>query len=369
MVIAVGGCDNVEWGGIDFAVVPPPDKARDPDQDRDDRALPAGPVLFDVHRDSAGATVIPVGQVTATGLAPIAPGDDPHAFGTRFMEVFLDVGTQLTLFHRGQRMGMVTVDGAAMPAGPVCRPLPRASGSLALTSDAEGVTEFLALAQASAPEGRLAGGFEPERRMAVVADMMAGEMLRARGAPVASTATARRQLQPFPLTESPDPGFAATYLVEDSLGLGGDNAGSSLFVVFTPRGQSGYDTAFVSFAHYDDGGKAAPRVIDFLDWDRDDRVELLLEVFGTRISWFRAVGRDGDQWRTLFEDRCDPRTAPMDTVAPEPETPAAGQQRRRRRPPTALDSIPIIEPTIQLSNPTNTPRVGRDTLPPDTGRG
>jgi hypothetical protein len=362
MVIAVGGCDNVEWGGLGLSIVPPPDKAGDSGDAVTDRDLPDGPVLFYVRRDSIGATVIPVGHVTGTGLAPINPGDDIDAFGARFMRGFLTPGTRLTLYRRGQRMGTVTLDSARVPPVPVCRPLPRARGSLSLTADAEGVTEFLALDQTDAPEGRLAGRFEQERRMAVVGDMLVGEMFRARGVEVPSTTAARRQLQPFPLTASPEPGFAATYIVDDSVGLGGDNVGASVFVVFTPQGQTGYDAAFVGFSDYGDGGKAAPRIIDFLDWDRDEagNVEFLLEIFGTRTSWFRAVGFADGRWQTIFQDRCDPRTAPMDTSEAGSEAQSAEDPRSSRQ--RALDSIPDIEPTIQLSDPTATQRL-RDTTP------
>lgn len=349
----------MEWGGLGLSIVPPPDKTGEDEGVSANRGLPDGPVLFYVRRDSVGATIIPVGHVAGTGLVRITPGDDISAFGARFIRAFLTPGTQLTLYHRGQRMGTVTVDSAGVPPVPVCRPLPRAVGSLALTADAEGVTEFLALDQADAPEGRLAGGFEQERRMAVVGDMLAGEMLRARGVPVPSATAARRQLQPFPLTGSPEPGFAATYVVDDSVGIGGDNAGASLFVVFTPQGQTGYDTAFVGFSDYGDGGKAAPRIIDFMDWDRDESVELLLEIFGTRTSWFRAVGLDDGRWQTIFQDRCDPSTAPMDTAEAEGGAPTAESPRSRLQ--RALDSIPVIEPTIQLSDPT-TQRL-RDTTP------
>jgi hypothetical protein len=380
MVIGVGGCDNVDWGGIDIAIVPPPAKTG-PAEAAPEPDLPAGPVLFYVHRDSTGPTVIPVGRLGDSGLTPIEPGDDPTAFADRFTNALLAPGTELALFRRGRRVGNLTVEGATLPDGPVCRPLPRATGTLDLASGAGGVTEFLALPVASAPESQPSDELRPARRMEVVGDMLAERMLQDREVPVASVAAARRQLQPFPLADSPDPGFAATYLVDDTLGLGADDDGNALFVVFTPRGQEGYQPAFVGFTDYT-GGKAAPRVIDFLDWDRDDHAEILLEVFGTSSSWFRAVGRDGDRWRAIFEDRCDPRTAPTDTAAPveaEPveARPAPRQQARRQPPPQPafdLDSIPDIEPTIQLSNPAQTPRVGRrdtarDTVPPDTGGG
>ena len=378
MVIAVGACDNVEWGGIDIDVVPPPSRTPEAAGTEASDALPEGPILFYVHRDTARTTVIPVGQITGDGLEPVTPSGDPDAFGTRFMDAFLAPGTELALFRRGQRVGSVTVGTAAMPAGAVCRPLPRATGTATLTGSAE-TEEFLALDTAVAPESRAPDGLGRARSMEVTGDMMARRMLAERDVPVTSAAPLRRQLLPFPLADSPDPGFTATYLVDDSLGLGQDDAGAALFALFTPEGQTGYGPAFVGFADYAAGRKAAPRVIDFLDWDRDGSVELLLEVFGTTASWFRAVGRQGEHWGAIFEDQCDPRTAPAPDTADAPgngepagQTPeSTRRQRPAARQPTGIEAIP--EPTIQLSNPGQTPRLGRDTardtVPPDTGGG
>ncbi|MDX1674645.1 MAG: hypothetical protein R3314_07625 [Longimicrobiales bacterium] len=367
----MGACDNVEWGGIDLDVVPPPPHERERTEATPANGLPAGPILFYVHRDSARTTVIPVGQITEDGLVPITPGDEVDDFGSRFIDAFLDAGTELALFRRGQRVGTLTVEAAAIPSDPVCRPLPRATGSMELASGAGAVTEFLALPATDAPESRSAADLQPVRSMEIVGDMLAGDMLRTREADIPSAATARRQLQPFPLTGSPDPGFTATYLVDDSMGLGGDDEGAALFVVFTPRGQSGYEPAFVGFSEYASDGKAAPRVIDFLDWDRDGAVEILLEIFGTSTSWFRAVGLEDGSWRAIFEQRCDPRTAtvtPDTTDAPGNGEPAP-RPARRPQPQSMPDLDAIPEPTIQLSNPGETPRVRRDTLPRDTGGG
>ena len=368
----------MEWGGFDIDVVPPPPKAAEDGEAGASDLLPEGPVLFYVHRDSAGTIVIPVGQIIDDGLAPITPGDDPEAFAARFTDVILAPGTELTLFRHGRRVGSLSVDAAALPTGPVCRPLPRATGTVTLDDDAGAIEEFLAVRSARAPEDGEPAALETTRSMEVVGDMMAGRMLEEREAPVSGVGQLRQQLQPFPLAGSADPGFTATYLVDDSLGLGRDDTGAALFAVFTPQGQTGYAPAFVGYADYAAGGKAAPRVIDFLDWDGDGNVELLLEVFGTTTSWFRAVGRDDEGWGGIFEDRCDPRTAGLaadttedggngDGVAARGP---AGQQRAPATAAAAPETIPdldaIPDPTIQLSNPGQTPRVTRDTVPPDT---
>jgi hypothetical protein len=134
-------------------------------------------------------------------------------------------------------------------------------------------------------------------------------MLRDRGAQLPGDwGRAMAQLMVIGLSDPRNPGFSATFLVGDTLGPGLDDAGHSLFFVAMPA-QLGYDTVYVSFHAYARSGKAAPEVVDFLDWDRDDWPELLLRVYGSRSTWFEAVGRGEDgRWRRIFSDRCE--TAP-----------------------------------------------------------
>lgn len=317
MVIPIGGCDNVEWGGVDMAVVPPPPKAGPEESTLEaGERLPENPVLYYVTRDSARATVTPVAEVVEDGLAPLRIGEDAEEFGARFISAFLRQGSEMTLFRRGRRAGTLIVDSAAVPASGVCRRLPRAFGRMELSGSAGGAGEFLAMARTQAPEGRMIPGdtLAVERRMQVVGNIMAERALRARGAQLPNWATARRQLFPFPVSETQDPGFTATFLVDDELQVGNDDVGYSLFIVYTPQAQTGYDTAYVSYTSYTAAGKAAPRVVDFLDWNRDGSPELLLEVFGTENRWFEAVGRVDDDWDRILEDRCDPGA----TVAVDP---------------------------------------------------
>jgi hypothetical protein len=308
MVIGLAGCDNVEWGGLDISVVPPPPTAGPVDEEVEavDR-LPDRPILYHVLRDGDRATVTPVGEVGDTRLEPIRLGDDPDAFGGRFIAAFLRQGAELTLFTNGRRAGTVIVDSAYVPAGDVCRRLPRGIGPVELAGAAGEETEFLAMARTQAPPGTVMPGrtLQPDRRMDVVGNIMAERALRARRAQLPNWAVARRQLQPFPVAGTQDLGFTATYLVGDQLQVGGDDNGYSLFIVYTPQPPAGYDTAYVNYTSYPVDGKAAPRLIDFLDWNRSGQVDLLLEVFGTRSSWFEAVERVGDEWRRTFRDQCD----------------------------------------------------------------
>ncbi|MFW5947372.1 MAG: hypothetical protein ACOCUW_02660 [Gemmatimonadota bacterium] len=388
MVTAAGGCDNVEWGGIDLDVVPPP--TRDTDAVPDTvSTLTVGPILLHVRGEDP-ATIVPVGQVDDAGLATIPPDADSTAFTARFARTFLAPGAQLTVFRHGRAAGTVTIDSTVATPPDACGPLPRAVGTVRLDRPTD-TAEFLALAGPGATPGTAPppGSLERQRRMEVVGDMLANDALRARGIAVGAGAD-RQQLQPFPLAGSPDPGFTAGYLVGDSLAVGGDDDGAALFMVFVPRGQTGYDTAYVGFADYGEDGKAAPRLIDFMDWDGDGNAELLLEVFGRSTRWFRVVAFVDGRWQTVFADRCETTAAPQDTAgrhgargpgATEPGTagaerdpaptgaPTAMPRSQQATPATAdetsLDSIPDIQPQIRLLP--ETPRPERDTTPPDTG--
>lgn len=320
MVIAVAACDNVEWGGVDLSVVPPPPKAGPGLGTIEAGGLPQGPILYHVTRDSARLTLTPVGEVVDQELRPIEPGDGLETFQDRFISTFLRASAEFTLFHNGRRAGTLRVDSAWVAAD-ACRPLPRASGNAEMGSDVEDVTEFLAMARTQAPEGRMIGQqIQVGSRMQVVGNILAERALRARDAPLPDWSRARRQIQPFPVSETRDLAFTATFLVDDELVVGHDDEGYSLFIVYTPRAQTGYDTAYVDYTSYTAEGKAAPRTIDFLDWDRDGHVELLLEVLGTRDAWYTAVGRDDDGWTVLFEDRCRPATGTPRARPTEPDS-------------------------------------------------
>ena len=362
MVIPIGGCDNVEWGGVDVAVVPPPPKADATEGTELEAAeqLPENPILYYVTRDSGGATAVPVGEVSDEGLDPIEPGENPEQFGSRFVAAYLRQGSELTLFHRGRRAGTLIVDSATVPTEGVCRPLPRALGNLELSGNVGGAAEFLAMARTQAPEGRTDGDtLQEARRMQVVGNILAERTLRARGAQLPNWSTARRQLFPFPVAETEDAGFTATFLVDDELQIGNDDLGYSLFIVYTPQAQTGYDTAYVDYTSYTAAGKAAPRAIDFLDWDRDGSAEILLEVFGTENRWFEAVGQQDGEWQQVFEDRCDPgaRMA-AEPVTTDTAAAAPASQPTAPRPTQQPAQQPPAGATTQSPPPDTTPGGG-----------
>lgn len=317
------GCDNVQWGGVSVAVVPPPPKAAAPATGPGEgpvEPLPQGPILYYVAHSAGGATMTPLGEVSGDSVIPVRARHDWEAFDTRFIAQFLRRGNEFALFHEGRRVGTFLLQSASVPPASVCPRVPMAEGGLELAPAAEQLTEFLALAKTSAPNVRnqVSPPIEPTRSMQVVGPILAERLLRARHAQLPGNwQRAMQQLQPFPLSGTADPAFAATFLVDDTLGPGYDNVGYSLFFIATPQGQVGYDTAFVQFHDYADGGKAAPKVVDYLDWNRDGQVELLLQVYGTDSSWWEGVGKVDGRWRQLFLDRCEggpPAVASGDTA-------------------------------------------------------
>lgn len=323
IVILMTGCDNVGWGGIDVAVVPPPPKAEAPQAGSEEpgvQPLPEQPILYYVVRSGDGAFITPVAQIAGDSLQAVRAAGDAASYAGRFVAEFMRAGAEFTLFSGGRRAGTLILRDAEVPATPACPLLPIGTGSLELSATSE-ATEFIALARADAQtvQPRADRPVLPSR-IRIVAPILAERLIRARSAPLPGNwQAAMEQLTALPVANQSNPAFTATFLVGDTLGPGMDDTGYSLFFIGVPTpSQTGYDTTFVSFRSYPETGKAAPRVVDFLDWDRDESAEILLQVYGINDMWFEAVGRDqnGD-WHRIYRDRCDDggRTLPMPASA------------------------------------------------------
>ena len=318
--MATASCDNVNWGGSDVAIVPPPPRADALPASADDLAadpLPEGPLLFYVVPSSDGATMVPVAEITSDSLTPLRGQKDSRAYATRLVAAQMRRGAEFVLYRRGTRVGNFVIQQATVPSGNVCPMLPTARGTLELSSAAAQIPEYLAISKVSAPEmGRnLAFVTEPNRNMQVIAPILAERMIRARQAELPGNwQRAMAQLQPFPIANSRDAGFAATFLVGDEMRTGGDALGYSLFFIGQPGAQFGYDTVFVNFNDYPRTGKAAPRLVDFLDWNRDGQVDLLMQVYGPNGTWFEAVSKVNNTWTRTFQDRCQGGTSAIPTA-------------------------------------------------------
>ena len=328
MLTVVTGCDNVGWGGADVAVVPPPPKASNLPLSGEDiaEAMPEGPILFYVVPNATGGTMVPVGHILGDSLGRLGARKDAALYSTRFIAAHMRRGAEFALYRNGARVGTFVVQSAAPPAQNACPALPTAQGTLELSSAAAGIPEFLAIAKPHAPEIRRQLNFatEPTRNMQVVAPILAEKMIRARRAELPGNwQRAMSQLKPIPIANSPDAGFATTFTVGDELQMGGDNLGYSVFFIGVPGAQFGYDTVFVKFQNYPQGGKAAPRVVDVLDWNRDGQADLLLQVYGISDTWFEAVSRtSAGKWQNVFRDRCDKPTGASSIPVAGPDSSA-----------------------------------------------
>ena len=329
MLTLVSACDNVNWGGAAVAIVPPPPKASGLPASAEDLAerMPEGPILFYVLPDKNGGTMVPIAEITGDSLTALHAKQDVALYATRFIQTNMRRGSEFALYRNGARVGTFVVQSAAPPAPNTCPALPHAQGTLELSAGAEQIPEFLAISKTHAPEIRrqLQFPLDPTRSMQVIAPILAEKMIRARHAELPGNwMRAMAQLKPFPIGNQPDPAFAATFLVGDELATGGDNLGYSVFFIGVPGAQFGYDTTYVRFTNYPTDGKAAPRVVDMLDWNRDGQVDLLLQVYGNSDTWFEAVGRsERGAWQRTFRDRCPsgaaaaptlPTSAPVDSA-------------------------------------------------------
>ncbi len=373
IVTLATGCDNVHWGGIQVTVVRPAPKggklataAAAPGE-----RLPEGPLLYYVRVDDAGrrGVIRPVGEIQDGGLRALQPVD-PAVYEPAFISQHFEAGTRYILFRRGQQSGTLTVDSAGLAGRDACQPLPHGIGDVRLDRNTE-AREFLALIQprTATPRGNVPPPPPLDRRMRVVAPILANHLLDARHATLPTNWThALAQLTPFPIAGSDDAAFAATFLVGDTLAPGLDDIGESLFFVAVPHAQVGYDTVFVRFDDYAKTGKAAPRLIDYLDWSHDGQPDLLLDVYTTNRSHFMAVGSDGEGWRLLLDETCQPlppdTAVAADTAETTPQQAQPAPARRIRRPPVDTPpAMPQIQPRVGVIG---TPGARRDTTPRDT---
>lgn len=324
IVTLLTGCDNVNWGGAHFAVVEPPpsergtEEADGAEEEFVDEQPPTGPVLYYVRALGEQALLVPVAEISPDTLLPIAAEADAERYSQRFITQNLRQGTELALYHRGERAGTFVLQSAEIPGDEVCPRIPRATGILELVAGARDVTEFLAIAKTHTPPGgrrRAPATLEPDRRMPLQASILAEKAIRRRGARLPNDWNrALIQLQTFPAAGTADPAFASTFLLGDSTGRGAYPAGYALFLIGQTRPQAGYDTTFVDFIDFATAGRSIPRVVDYLDWNHDGTTELLLEINSGQDSWFEAITLSNGRWSRTLQTRCERPPAPAATI-------------------------------------------------------
>lgn len=313
ILTALVACDNVQWGGSDVQIVPPPPAPGMMGIEPDARVfgelgLPSGTVLFHVVRDTAATRLIPVAEVSGDTLRTLRrpAGVSPEAYEMRFRQAVLPVGAQFDVFRRGARVGTMVVQGhdAVTRCG-----VPTATGNVTTVAAAADVRELLAFRRGLAPEPR--GEYTAPQvtgSIRTYASIIAERLILQAGLPrPRSWAGAQRDLQAIEIMPGGNPEMAATYLVGDALRVGpADPNGYSVFYLADFETRRGYQPIYHEVRNYSQSGKAAPRLIDHLDWSGNDAQDILIQVFGEDQSWYQAVTRnERGQWAKAWEaGRC-----------------------------------------------------------------
>ncbi|CAN5757871.1 hypothetical protein BH20GEM3_BH20GEM3_14670 [soil metagenome] len=301
IVTVLAACDNVQWGGADLHVVPPPPPSGmteiEPDaQEFMDLGLPRAPVLFHVTRGERGATLLPVAELSGDTLRAIRrpAGVSPEAYESRFREAVLQPGAQYTLFRRGAPVGSFTVQGQ----GPITAcGVPTATGTVTAVAAATDVSEFLAFQRGLGPDIR--GDYNPPQITGSIrryASIVAERLVLQAGLPrPRSWPGAQRDLQAIDVIPGGEPEMATTYLSGDRLGIGAaEPGGYSVFYIADFEIRRGYQPLYSEVRNYDKaGGKSAPRVVDYLDFSGKEEQEILVQVYGPTQSWYEMIHRDG----------------------------------------------------------------------------
>ena len=367
--MGLSACDNVQWGGADVVIVPPPPHVSDEtaiEERSGAERLPEGPVLYHVRPQGGTALLTPIAEIVGDSLRPIRAVSDWGEFSERFTAEHLREGSEFTLYRNGARAGTFVVQSAALPDATHCAPVPTASGILELTTAAADQSEFLAMARVHAPQAGYNPPIDlvPDQRARIMAPILAEQIIRARGAMLPNDwQRATAQIHPFPAGSDGGTGIAATFHVGDTLGVGLDDEGQSTFFVALPAGTS-YDTTYVQFTDYPTSGKAAPRVVDFFDWNRDGQPALILEVYGTDETWFEAVAPVNGDWEHVFSSRCEspaqaspplPDQAASDSASPPAGSPAQSEGSTPPAAGTQSQSATPNSPSAEQANDGDAP--------------
>jgi hypothetical protein len=312
ILIAVPACDNVMWGGADIEIVPPPPAASMTPVIPDDRVfaefgLPRGQVIFHIVPSEQGSRLVPIGEISGDSVRTIRrpAGVAQEAYEERFRDAVIPIGAQFDVFRRGARVGTFV----AQRPGPVTHcGVPTVLGNTTVVAAASDISQFIAFRQGLSPTVR--GEFAPPQitgSIRTYASIIAERLILQAGLPrPRSWPGAQRDLQAIEIVAGAHPEMAATYLVGDSLAVGpADPQGYSVFYIADFETRRGYSPIYQEVRDYRRGGKAAPRVVDYLNWDGEGGEEILIEVFGENQVWYEAISERNNQWVKIWEgERC-----------------------------------------------------------------
>lgn len=308
----LSACDNVQWGGSDIEIVPPPPVASAEPTETDEATasefgLPRGPVLFHIRKTAQGTQLVPVGELSGDSMRTLRrPEDIPaQTFEARFRETVIPTGAQFRVFLRGAAVGTFV----AQSAGPVtpCG-VPTAMGNVTVVAAAADAQQFLAFREGLSPDAP--GEYGPPQitgSIRTFASIVAEKLILQAGLPRPRSWTgAQRDMQAVEVMQGGHPEMVATYLVGDSLAQGpAEPDGYSVFYLADYETARGYNPVYSEVHDYRRSGKIAPRLVDYLNWDGDPGTEVLLENLGRNDRWYSVISLQGNRWRKAWEGgRC-----------------------------------------------------------------
>jgi hypothetical protein len=307
------GCDNVVWGGVDWQIVPPPPPQASLEFEPDARVfaefgLPTGPLIFHLRQREGTSQLVPVAEIAGASFRPLRrpAGVASEAYESRFRETVMPIGSLFDVFRRGTRVGtfVAQANGPLTACG-----VPTVTGSTTVVAAAVDASDYLAFRQGLAPIVR--GDFSPPQITGPIrtyASIVAERLILQAGLPrPRSWAGAQRDLQPIEVMPGGHPEMAATYLVGDDLAVGpAQPEGYSVFYIADYETRRGYMPVYSEVRDYRRTGKAAPRLLDYVNVHEGDTPEILVEVFGRTQSWYDVLGMRNGQWEKIAQgEPCD----------------------------------------------------------------
>ena len=311
ILTALSACDNVGWGGAEVRIVkpPPPEGAgtvTTTPEEAPDLGLPRGTVLFHVVRSQNQDRIVPVAEVSGDSLRSLQrpSGVSPQAFEQRFRQAVLEPNAQYVLFRRGAAVGTFTLQG---PGGLTTCGVPTGVGQATTVAAAAADREFIAFRRGLEP--RVVGEFSPPQITGPInryASLVTERLVLTNGMPrPGSWPRAQRDLQAIDPVMGGNPEMATTYLSGDELAVGPPNPeGWSVFYVAAYEQRTGYNPIYSEVHDYRKVPKAAPKLIDHLNWNGKGGSEMLIQVFGARDAWYKAISADkGGRWVQVWEGK------------------------------------------------------------------
>ena len=311
---------EVEWGGIQVQAGEPEyekpaslDAAPDSVARLEPLAMPTGPILFHVRRvDATGrGSIEPIAELVGGELQPVGPQRSERAdeYTAAFVDRYYETDQAYLLFRDQSRVGTFYVTGPDVVGSGICAVI-GAQGQLELRPQTDTLSEFLAWPVGIRPSG--GSLVVPGSRE----DMIGlSQVLARRGVTDAGVPGAWRWQEPADFRAlnvgTGQLGFAATYIVGDSLGSGSpeDSAGM-VFVVADYSPAVGYFPLYTVAAWYGPGDKRALRWLDSVDLLGDEETEWLLRAYGDAGSWYEVVGEANGDTAVVWSSRkpiCDAR--------------------------------------------------------------